>query len=170
MKRKEHKCEYDIHNTTPVTKAFLDWQLDPDKQLLDYGVGLNLKQKYFNWLDEKFKVDRIGLFYRFTIPYINTQGKPLYVYVQKRRGKVFLTDDCKTIRDLKDRGFHFSAKRKRHIEYILKTCDVKIDKDALVCIATTDKFARQLHSFVQAMLLIDGLFTADQAEAESQSN
>lgn len=166
MKRKENKCDYDMYNTTPVTQAFVDWQLDHDKQLLDFGVGLDLKQRYMNWLDDKIKVGRIGYYYHFVVPFFNTEHEPLHVYVRKDGYKILLTDDCKTIRGLKARGFHFSAKRKRHIEYALKMCNVSIDKDALVSTSSVGNFAQHIHQFVQAMLLVDGLFTVELAGAK----
>ena len=164
MKKKERKCDYEVHNTTPVTKAFIKWRKDKNRKVLDYGEGLDLRERYVKWLDEKVKVERIGPYFHIVIPFMTTTKEPIHIYAIKQPNRVFLTDDCKTIRSLKERGYHFSAKRKRHIEFVLEQNGLSLDKDAIVCEILLKDFAKQLHNMVQAVFLIDGLFTIEQSE------
>lgn len=163
MKRKERKCDYEVHNTTPVTRAFVKWQLDPQRELLDLTDGFKLRQKYADWLDDNIKVDRIGLYYHFKIKFNTTEEEPIHIYAKKGKSEYqyVVTDDCRTIRGLKSRGFHFSAKRKRYIEFVLGRFGIKISRDALVCTSSQSDFVKNIHNMVQAILLIDGLATFD---------
>lgn len=167
MRKKDRKCDYEVHNTTPVTRAFIKWQRSKDKKVLDFGDGLDLRERYANWLDERVKVSRIGPYFHIIIPFNTTNDEPIHIYALKQPQRIFLTDDCKTVRSLKERGFHFSAKRKRHIEFVLREHGLSLDKDAIVCETLLKDFAKTLHNMVQAIYLIDGLFTLDLAENTS---
>ena len=133
MRQKDRKCDYEVHNTTPVTKAFLKWQRSKDRKILDFGEGLDLRDRYAAWLEERVRVSRIGPYFHITVPFNTTNEEPIHIYSIRESGRFYLTDDCKTIRSLKERGFHFSAKRKRHIEFVLSQYGLGLDKDAIVC-------------------------------------
>ena len=60
-----------------------------------------LIDEYAAWLREKITFEKFGEYYEITTPYLDNSNDYLQIYVKQDGEEIYFTDDCATIRNLK---------------------------------------------------------------------
>ena len=95
-----------------------------------------LMNDYYAFLKEKTLVSDMSTsgWVEISTPFIGMFNDPIDIYARKDGGRIILSDDGNTLRDLKFSGLEISRshKRKEIFEKILVNYGVKISNDELV--------------------------------------
>lgn len=123
----------------------------------------SLVDRYIDWLREKTSEEDLeGDWKLLTVPFLDRHNDSLQVFVGPGRDGLRITDEGRTIRDLRQAGCDLKpASRRREIaEEILRGLGLEPDilKDGIIkTTAVNGEFASKLHRTLLSMLAIDGL-------------
>jgi hypothetical protein len=119
----------------------------------------NLMDQYFHWLRDRTSLQHLGEWTEITTPYLDRHNDFLQIYARQVDGKVLLTDDGYTLRDLEQSGCMLETpKRKALLAQTLNGFGVEQDKGKLHVNATPETFPSKKHNLLQAMLAVNDLF------------
>lgn len=118
-----------------------------------------LIDEYLRWLREQVQVSEIGEIYQISTPFLDRHNDAIEIYVVRENGRLLLTDDGRTVRDLRASGLEFNTpKRKIHLQSILNGFGVRLAGDEITVTAPLDDFPQQKHNLVQAILAVNDMF------------
>jgi hypothetical protein len=118
-----------------------------------------LMDQYFHWLRDRTSLQHLGEWTEITTPYLDRHNDYLQIYARQVDGKVLLTDDGYTLRDLEQSGCMLDTpKRKAMLEQTLNGFGVQHEKGKLHVNATPETFPSKKHNLLQAMLAVNDLF------------
>jgi hypothetical protein len=111
--------------------------------------------EYYNWLRDKTQVlkDEQTGWYSVTTPFIGSFNDNIEIYVKTDNGKIFLSDDGKTLSDLELAGSAVlrSPKRKEWIDMILLNYGVTMDNNEIQTEGTEKDFNQKKHNLICAI-------------------
>lgn len=114
-----------------------------------------LMNDYYAFLKEKTLVSDMSTsgWVEISTPFIGMFNDPIDIYARKDGGRIILSDDGNTLRDLKFSGLEISRshKRKEIFEKILVNYGVKISNDELVLEATEKDFPQKKLNLITAI-------------------
>lgn len=123
----------------------------------------NLVDAYLGWLrDNATERDLDGGWKEITFPYLDRHNDFLRIFARLDRDGLLLTDDGKTIQDLKHSGCDLKAKTKRRgaAEKILRGMGLEpalLDDGKISTTAVNGDLPWKIHGLLMSMLAIDGL-------------
>lgn len=134
---------------------------DPGDTLKEL-MGTNcqrLIEDYVQWLREGLSAEETKAYCEITTPFLDRHSDAIQIYVEEQNGRVLLSDDGYTLRDLRSTGFEVSTpKRQALLTSILNGFGVKCEKEEIFVEATVKDFAQKKHNLLQAILAVDDLF------------
>ncbi len=132
---------------------------DPDLPLMNKNQCQQLIDEYLRWLKQEFAFAEFDASCQISTPFLDRHNDAIEIYVEKRNGLLYLTDDGYTIRDLRSCNMEFSTeKRKAHLTAVLNGFGVKLDKDEIYVEASSEDFPKKKHNLLQAILAINDMF------------
>lgn len=127
-----------------------------------------LTDSYHKWLRDNTTLQEIEDCVEITSPFLDRHNDHLQIYVEPSNGGFMLTDDGYTIADLEMGGCKLDTpKRRALLNMTLNGFGVRRNNDELQVTATSNNFARQKHSLLQAMLAVNDLFYLAQSFTSS---
>lgn len=125
--------------------------------------SMRLIERYIEWLKEKSTERDVGAGWTtLTFPFLDRHNDHLQVHVRQESQGLRITDEGRTIRDLKRIGCDLKARTKRRslAEKILRGLGLTpnlLDSGTITTIAVNGDFPHKLHSTLMSMLALDGL-------------
>ncbi len=122
-----------------------------------------LVETYLAWLRERSSEREIeGGWHELTLPFLDRHNDHLLVYVRRGHDGLLITDEGRTIGDLKRVGCDLKASPKRRAiaEGILRGLGLDpdlLDQGEIKTAAVDGEFPGRLHRMLMSMLAIDGL-------------
>lgn len=119
---------------------------------------------YYKFLKEKTKVTDLptGNWVEISTPFLNLFNDSIDIYAQRNNGKVLLSDDGQTIKNLELGGIEFSHSPKRRdlLDGILLNYGIKFDKDKkeLFTDANENNFPQKKLNLISAISEANDLF------------
>lgn len=128
-----------------------------------------LINSYTDWLKQKINYSQTNGFFEVTTPFINHINDKVQFYLkQDEHGRIYMTDDGDTIRNLELAGVDISSQnRQRELNSILNGFGVILKGKELTTTATPATFPMKKHAFIQAILSVDDLFILAAPKVES---
>lgn len=117
---------------------------------------------YFRWLSKGTEVARAdGGWFVVSTPFIGAFNDTLEIYARRENGKILLSDDGETLRNLALRGCDVfrDARRLEFVESILLNHGARLDREngELLAESRESDFPQKMHALVSAMLEINGM-------------
>lgn len=115
---------------------------------------------YYGWLRSKTHISAEGNdgWNLISTPFLGLFNDTLEIYAKKQGDNIILSDDGKTLRDLKLMGVSFSHKIRREIlEKVLLNYEITEKEDELIVQTQEAGFPQRKHDLLQAMLEIGDL-------------
>lgn len=127
-----------------------------------------LIKAYLEWLRKGLSVERLEGACELTTPFLDRHNDHLQIYVEKKDGKIVLSDDGYILSDLRTSGLEvIKARRKEVLESILNGFGVANEQGKLVIEASQTNLGQRVHSLVQAMLAVNDMFVMAQPHVEA---
>jgi len=96
-----------------------------------------------------------------TTPHLDHHNDCLQVYIRKDGDGYMFSDDGYTINDLLNSGCALDSPERRFLlETILSGFGVRLESEQLLLKTTSERFALEIHRFVQAMLAVPSALLA----------
>lgn len=123
-----------------------------------------LLDSYYVWLKEKTSFEQKDDFIEITTPFLDRHNDYIQLYVKNLGGKLLLTDDGYTIRDLEISGCPIDTpKRKDLLKTALNGFGAKItDEKSISILSDYSNFAISKHNILQSILTVNDLFFTSQ--------
>jgi hypothetical protein len=122
---------------------------------MNYNWISNSITEYYHWLRDKTQVqkDEQTGWYSITTPFVGLFNDNIEIYVKASDGKIFLSDDGKTLSNLELAGSSVlrSPKRKEWIEMILLNYGVTMDNNEIQTEGTEKDFNQKKHNLICAI-------------------
>jgi hypothetical protein len=132
---------------------------NPDFSLMNTMQCQQLIDEYLCWLKQEFAFAELEGSCQISTPFLDRHNDAIEVYIEKRNGLLYLTDDGYTIRDLRFTNMEFTTdKRKAHLTAVLNAFGVKFDNDEICVEASSEDFPQKKHNLLQAILAINDMF------------
>lgn len=115
---------------------------------------------YYGWLRSKTHISAEGNdgWNLISTPFLGLFNDALEIYAKKQGDNIILSDDGKTLRDLKSMGVSFSHKtRRKMLEKVLLNYGITEKEDELIVQTQEAGFPQRKHDLLQAMLEIGDL-------------
>ena len=118
---------------------------------------------YYKWIkDNTFvKSDEITGWSVITTPFLSQFNDPIEIYAKKEEGKIYLSDDGETLRNLELYGINLnrSDKKKKLLSKILFNYGIylKEKEKELISIATKSEFPQKKHNLLSAIIEINDM-------------
>jgi len=117
---------------------------------------------YYQWLKERTElyVDPNNNWAQISTPFQGLFNDPIEIYAKSINGKILLSDDGLTMRNLELLGVSLSRskKRKEILNKILLNYGVKLDKNELTVEATEKDFPQKKHNLISTIGEISDMF------------
>lgn len=122
-----------------------------------------LVNEYYRWLKNNTELhsDSSTGWHVITTPFVGLFNDFIEIYLNIKGEKILLSDDGETLRNLEEIGVNInrSRNRQRIFEYILTNFGINRYDDELVVETTIKDFPQRKHSFLEALIKINDLFT-----------
>lgn len=103
-----------------------------------------LIDEYLRWLKQEFAFAELEGSCQISTPFLDRHNDAIEVYIEKRNGLLYLTDDGYTLRDLRSTNMEFTTeKRKAHLTAVLNGFGVKLDNDEICVEASSEDFPQK---------------------------
>ncbi len=118
-----------------------------------------LVNAYLSWLKEELRIGQLESSCVISTPFLDRHNDEIEIYVEKRGGVIWLTDDGYTLNDLRHSSLLLDTeKRERHLKAILHGFGVRSENDEL-CVSTMPKdFPQRKHNLIQAIMAVNDMF------------
>lgn len=122
-----------------------------------------LIERYVEWLKQRSTEKELeGGWKALTLPYLDRHNDHLQIFVGEAHGGLRITDEGRTLQDLKQVGCDLRGRSRRRAlaEKILKSSGLGpelIDDGEIATTAVNGDFPRKLHGALMSMLALDGL-------------
>jgi hypothetical protein len=118
-----------------------------------------LIHRYINWLKQDFTIQELNGSCRVSTPFLDRNNDAIEIFIEKSDGKLRLTDDGYTIRDLFASGMEFSTeKRKAMLGNVLNGFGVRLEGEEICVAGSADDFPQKKHNLIQAILAVNDMF------------
>ncbi|WP_428937002.1 DUF1829 domain-containing protein [Fontivita pretiosa] len=118
-----------------------------------------LVNDYLSWLRSNISVCKIGQACEITAPFLDRHNDFVQFYVRPEDGRLRLSDDGYTVRDLEQSGVDFSsARRLRLLQTALRGFGVAKRGDELTTEARPDELPQKVHALLQAIVAVNDMF------------
>lgn len=118
-----------------------------------------LVESYVAWLRDRIGTEDIDGICEITTPFLDRHNDRLQIYVERRGGRLRLTDDGYIMGDLESSGCPLDTPHRREILLaVLNGFGVHEEEGELVVEASERDFPRKKHSLLQAMLTVNDMF------------
>ncbi|MFN4299869.1 MAG: DUF1828 domain-containing protein [Thermaurantimonas sp.] len=121
-----------------------------------------LINKYYDFLKERTTIvtDTGTNWAVISTPFIGLFNDTLEIYAKKDNGKILMSDDGITLKNLELTGAAItrSPKRKDLLERILLTYGIQLQNDELIVEATENNFAQKKHNLISAISEINDMY------------
>lgn len=121
-----------------------------------------LINKYYDFLKERTTIvtDTGTDWAVISTPFIGLFNDTLEIYAKKNNGKILMSDDGVTLKNLELTGAAIarSPKRKELLERILLTYGIQLQNDELIVEATENNFAQKKHNLISAISEINDMY------------
>lgn len=121
-----------------------------------------LINKYYDFLKERTTIvtDTGTDWAVISTPFIGLFNDTLEIYAKKDNGKILMSDDGVTLKNLELTGAAIarSPKRKELLERILLTYGIQLQDDELMVEATENNFAQKKHNLISAISEINDMY------------
>lgn len=121
-----------------------------------------LVENYFRFLKQRTVVQEAasGEWVEISTPFIDAFNDTIDIYAKKNDGKIILSDDGKTLKNLELSGVEISRshQRKEMLERVLLTYGVKLDNDEFVIEATETTFPQRKLNLISAISEANDLY------------
>lgn len=121
-----------------------------------------LINKYYDFLKERTTTvtDTGSNWAVISTPFIGLFNDTLEIYAKKDNGKILMSDDGVTLKNLELTGAAItrSPKRKDLLERILLTYGIQLQNDELIVEATENNFAQKKHNLISAISEINDMY------------
>lgn len=121
-----------------------------------------LINKYYDFLKERTTIvtDTGTNWAVISTPFIGLFNDTLEIYAKKNNGKILMSDDGVTLKNLELTGAAIarSPKRKELLERILLTYGIQLQDDELMVEATENNFAQKKHNLISAISEINDMY------------
>ncbi len=122
----------------------------------------NYLDEYYRFLKEKTVVKELpsSEWVEISTPFTDVFNDSIDIYAKRSNGKVVLSDDGKTIKNLELSGIEISRseKRKQMLDRILMNFGVQLNKDELITEATEKNFAQKKLNLISAISEANDLY------------
>lgn len=122
----------------------------------------NYLDEYYRFLKEKTIVKELPAidWVEISTPFTDVFNDSIDIYVKRSNGKVILSDDGKTLKNLELSGIEISrsAKRKELLDRILLNFGVHLEKDELITEATEKNFTQKKLNMISAISETNDLY------------
>ncbi len=126
-------------------------------------------KSYSDWIKSSLKVEFFDDVVSIQTPFLDSYNDYITLFLKKKNDFFVLSDNGRTIFDLKSRGFVFTKRRFEQLDYFLKVWNVFFDKDSEELYVKFDKkdFSQRKTDLVQAIINISDLFLLSKSKVKS---
>lgn len=124
---------------------------------------------YLKWLKDSIIEKETGDCTEITTPFLDRHNDWIQIYIERKNGELYLTDDGYTIDDLAMSGCDMTTPyRKELVKKIVNGYGVRIsEKNELYVLAKKDDFPQKKHALIQCMLAVNDLYVTSRSSVAS---